>query len=56
MRKLLTTAYALILTLFAVPAYAGSGGPYDGLMAALLAVIAALLAGLMWCCYRKRGP
>jgi hypothetical protein len=56
MHTLLVAILTLVLALITVPAYAGSGGPYDGMMTALLALIAILLAGLMWCCYRKRGP
>jgi hypothetical protein len=56
MHTLLVAILTIVLTLITVPVYAGSGGPYDGMMTALLALIAILLAGLMWCCYRKRGP
>lgn len=56
MPKIFAVALTLLLAFVALPAYAGSGGPYDGAMTALLAVIVVLLAGLLWCCYRKRGP
>jgi hypothetical protein len=56
MHKQLAAVLALVLTFAVFPAYAGTGGPYDGAMTALLAVIVALLAALLWCCYRKRGP
>lgn len=54
MPRMLAIVSAVVLAFGALPAYAGSGGPYDAYMTALLAVIVVLLAGLLMCCYRKR--
>lgn len=56
MRTLLGTLLMLLAAMTAAgPAYAGTGGPYDGGILTVLIIIAVLLAGLLWCCYSKRG-